>query len=745
MRRSLLLLTIAAACGSKVDDTIRCAPTTTVTGPLPLVGTGDLTGAKLDVTSPKSTPPSSATMTCAADILPAGTIALGPAVTIGPEGASSDRPFLVTLPYKASLLPKGAGRRHVRVVAKRKNGDGTPFFSPVSSPVYDDADPHHSTLTFDAEELTTYQIVADADAGTPKPRTYTYRAIAGISMGGFAAAAIGSSHPEKFDLIGLLGPDPGPSVVYSMESFQQYLFGGFCPASDARFGTGVMCDDLQRPGMTAQHELTPDFERWTYQAGNGVGLTLDRGLYTQATHDLSKALGNPTLYNPSSAYFPPGVSAVAPCDTPVVLHGFKDATYNPDGTYDVITFCDGVDSSALGLGVFDPTLTQTTPTEVLLAVDINGNGIRDAGEPVIVQGFEPFQDYGTDGIADKDEPNYDPVMNPDPDGDDYDAIKNPRGTEGNYVHDEGEWFGDYGIDGVDGTGDYGEGDGMWTVNPNVQRWYDSDAPTNLVKMGAAMRAKVSIWADGGIRDFLNSEVSSNMLAGEMFALGMPMQIYDDFNALDHSINDNTYDFSAVAWPDVADNVYVRYGNPDSTDAEINMGDGRHVGNGIQIVDRVTTLFNWIDRRWPNGDRAVADATADNFVRNQMFTSPTTGRVVPYDVFLPPGYMDNPSLRYPVVYFLHGYGQTPDDLIGLSGIFANYMIDPQRAEADRFQKMIIVYVDGRCRAGDDCESGTFYADSPVDPQAQMETHLFELMTLIDQTYRTKMPETVDVPE
>ena len=92
-----------------------------------------------------------------------------------------------------------------------------------------------------------------------------------------------------------------------------------------------------------------------------------------------------------------------------MLKNFFDKRYNPDGKLDVITFCDGNDSDAVGLGKFDPATPATDPAQILLAVDVNGNGKRDSGEPVLVQGNEPFDDVGTDGVADANEPGYDAV------------------------------------------------------------------------------------------------------------------------------------------------------------------------------------------------------------------------------------------------------------------------------------------------------------------------------------------------
>jgi hypothetical protein len=135
------------------------------------------------------------------------------------------------------------------------------------------------------------------------------------------------------------------------------------------------------------------------------------------------------------------------------------------------------------------------------------------------------------------------------------------------------------------------------------------------------------------------------------------------------------------------------------------------------------------------------------MKGLTFTSPHTGRMSPYALSLPPGYNapENANKRYPVVYVLHGYGQQPDDLIALSAIIANHMIATEPL-ATRIQKLIIVYVDGRCRpegdgvpvpaGGDGCEGGTFYMDAPLGGTAEMETNLLDLMDYIDQTYRTR---------
>jgi len=767
-------------CGTGTSGTLTATSPVVVTD----AAGDDLVGAAVAVSAPSTTIPSSdITIDCAKDIVPDGFVALGPAVTFGPAGAWSDRPFTLTLPYKAARMPDNTGYRHVRIVAKRHIGDGKVFFPAVANKVLDDEDPYASRVSFRAGELVTYQAVIAADAGQTEMRRFTYRAIIGVSMGGNAALSIGLRNYDRFDMVGDLGGEPGPSMKYSMNFIREFLFGGFCTAQNEADGdgnVGELCTQQQRPVFAGQHEIGADYEHMTYQEGLGVGLTLNRNLYMKASRDLSRALGNPALYNADNPYLPPGVpasyidqDAATRCANPTVLGDFFDKEFNPDATYDVITFCDGGDSTDMGLGVFDGSLAQTNPAEVFLAVDLNGNGKRDAGEPVITDAHEPFEDVGSDGIPDEDETGplgaYDPVTNPDPAGDNYHYLRNPQGTEHNWDWDPGEPFEDVGIDGVAGTCqqgddpgalagcyDYGEGDGEWTLSPNLRRWYNSDLEEIFKMMPAEERERMGIWMDAGIRDFLNASVSANVGASVISGkYGMPLAVWDKFQSLEGpDIVGNQYDFIQVPWADVPRHNYVRYGDPDATDSQIMNGDGRHVGTGSQLANRVTSSFAWLNAQWPNGDKE-ATTDAGEIDDTPTFVPPTSGRETPYSIFLPPGYdqPENSNETYPVVYFLHGYGQSPEDLVLVSAIFENYMINPDIDPALRFQKMIIVYVDGRCRPnrdgvpvdpnGDGCERGTFYMDAPLGGPAQMETNMLELMDYIDANYRTKPAAMVEV--
>jgi hypothetical protein len=380
---------------------------------------------------------------------------------------------------------------------------------------------------------------------------------------------------------------------------------------------------------------------------------------------------------------------------------------------------------------------------------------------VITNAYEPFLDVGIDGIADADEPGYDAVTNPDPARDNFHWQRNPRGTEGNDDFDVGEPFEDVGLDGVAGTCqvgdtppqgvagcyDFGEGDSTWTLSPNVQRWYDHDVVTRVGALTQTDRDHMRFWFDAGIRDFLNNSVSVNTGVGQLSGVyDLSFGMYDGFFPLSRDGTENTFDFTTVKWDEQPRHGYLRYGDPDASEEKINLGDGRHVGTPVQIINRVTTAFAWLDKQWPDGDREDSRG-AGTLIKDQTFLSPTTGRDSPFGLFLPPGYdaPENANRRYPVVYFFHGYGQEPQDLVDLSAVFANYMLAEQPLEY-RFQKFIIVYVDGRCRpqvddvpvdpTGDACEQGTFYTDAPLGGPARMEQNLLDLMDHIDATYRTK---------
>ncbi len=758
MMKLLSLAFAIAGCSSSAAPPLPvCSPTipSTATASVGPTGSGACTEA------------GAVSIAAASDLVVDGYTVVGPAFTFSATGPYPHGIDFV-LPYTASKVIAAAENQ---IVVLGKHGTPAPHAMLVSNIAVESA---YGKVHFHSIDTATYQIAIPNGAGVAHSRHYAYRALGGVSMGGLGSSVNFWKHPERYDGIGVMGSDPGPDLTYTLGMIHDFFLAGFCTVpDDGAAKLGMLCPT--RAPLADQNELPSSFEAFPYQAGQGVGLTLHRSLYVRANRDLARALGNGAYYNastgPSNFYLPGGIdpSVLARtnadiCANPVKLSNFYDRAFNPDGSQDVITFCDGNDGATLGFGVFDPSVPATDFTQILLAVDLNKNGKRDSGEPVIVQGGEFFQDVGTDGLADKDEPGYDANTNPDPNGDDYHYLWNPTGTEKNWRYDQGEPFDDFGVDGVQGTCqataqngcfDYGEGNGKYDYAPAQQNWRDHDPHTRMDAMMPSDLARISVYYDAGIRDFFNAQVSTNTLMANLLAKGVPVRLTDGFpvyNGLAPRLtNEAHFNINKIDFTQYGRAIYTRYGDVDLTEQVVeSTGDGRHVGDVTQAINRAQMLLFFFGSLWPNGDRALASVDSDKSTINDMFTL-STGRVTPYSVVVPPGYFqpENATKKYPVVYLGHGYGMEPQDLAQVAIVAQNAMVDTRVDDQHRMPKFIIVLVDGKCRPGGDisnaplptdgdlCEEGTFYTDH-ADGPAKMEQGWLELESHIEANYRT-LPE------
>src|SRR5690606_7863802 len=112
---------------------------------------------------------------------------------------------------------------------------------------------------------------------------------------------------------------------------------------------------------------------------------------------------------------------------------------------------------------------------------------------------------------------------------------------------------------------------------------------------------------------------------------------------------------------------VLYGKENPTLDERLIGDGDHVGSNSQAVYRIATLYNWVARQWPSLPRPatpLGGLTYDEREKVDWFQSQALGAKRDYGVFLPPGYelQENASVRYPVLYLLHGYTGNPRQIL-----------------------------------------------------------------------------------
>ncbi|MCC6215911.1 MAG: hypothetical protein IT376_13685 [Polyangiaceae bacterium] len=788
-------------------------------------GTGGLAAASISLQAGASQPssgsflwsaaPFDATISCAPDQVPAGFTALGPAVTFGPEDLTFSREIPLSVPVNPAAMPPGGRLRHVTVSYSGPRAP-TPRVVPIADPYLVEG-ANGWELRFLAPWLGTYQAVVKSDAGTVKrQRRVTHRALIGISMGGGGTAMYGLRRHDAFDVLAPLG---GPvDWTWMMNHIEHNHMGGFLPND----GTNVPATLAPMPEATLPYEHPSTFNQWWYEyPKNGNGGSFPRSEYVQIFRDLALMFGNPNSYN--SAAGGENLPAGVPVDHPSVvgdrtdrkcavwvdpidghpnkqeqedlndscpaercaagntltLTNYYDDEFNPLGTFPVITVCDGSpqDSSLSPYANTWKPNGNDKPLELALAVDYNGNGVRDENEPVLRQGHEPWDDLGADGVASAAEAGYAAGVNEDPAGDDWHPQYNPRGTEGNGRFDEGEPYRDYGLDGVDGTQsspyDFGEGDGQFTMAPGLREFLARDSrqvieqhpwATQPKPLDQAALDRLDLWTDGGTRDLFNFAVDAQALIGTWAGRDRVVHYYTAFDAIPGQLRGETRQFAGglIDFADIPGGVMMRYGRIDPTAADVASGTGQHVGTADDVTRRLQSALYYIGSRWPSAPRTLDEAsgidpapepagvcetgTLASGSCDFTFTD-TRGRTGPVSVNLPPGYA-NAKLqgkRYPVIFLLHGYGQTPEDLKAAIVFLANWMNNTADAASSRLPKAIMVYVDGRCRPGAneaECIRGTFYTDSVRDSGPKMELWFDELRAEVDRRFRTLPEETIE---
>lgn len=87
-----------------------------------------------------------------------------------------------------------------------------------------------------------------------------------------------------------------------------------------------------------------------------------------------------------------------------------------------------------GNAFFDPD--PDGPGPQLSERDRNGNGLVDRAytfelQRIVTVMEDEEGDFGVDGVPDSQEPGFNPITNPDPNGDNFHTVMNPNGTEGN--------------------------------------------------------------------------------------------------------------------------------------------------------------------------------------------------------------------------------------------------------------------------------------------------------------------------
>jgi hypothetical protein len=626
-------------------------------------------------------------------------------------------------------------------------------------------------------------------------RHYTWRAISGVSMGGGAAAMLGFKHPEKFDFVGIMG---GPLV--DLAGFERMIergwLGGFCTlehleqlmaAGDDLDNVDAFCgvySNQPSPNLLGSSPVAPlsaypegaqpiyeavgDYNNWWRGPEGGRGGSFNRDKLMDTFHDIIKGLGN--SFYPRNIELPwaaPGITAAwwaqsesERCANPLVFEGFYNAEYNPRGDYPVITFCDGREVDEEGtfeakLGRILPETPRRKPVGILLAVDLNRNGRRDYAEPVIINGHERYSDVGSDGLANEDEPGFDALSNPDPNGDDFHMFDSPGGLEGNWQHDDGEPFDDFGVDGVSDTGDLGEDNGSFDEVPGRRHTRTNDPGELLENLSDEQLSRLTIYMDAGIRDFLNTVITSNRLWARLETrLGRDAtQEFHDFSELAHE--GASFNPTVIASNKLKQYSYMRYGSLDPTPELVAAGDGNHVGTVPQVLSRIQLIMAVAQGFWPRADLNYRPSPVghEGYIGQATYQSTTLGIEQSYSYVLPPGYHDPDYAgeTYPVLYFMHGQGMDHEGTAAMGILFQIAMSESQIQGKSDWTKFILIFPNGACpeatpEKAAPCHSGNFWVDFVSgDRETNYQSDFLELMDVVDREYRTRPAEDIPLSE
>jgi S-formylglutathione hydrolase FrmB len=408
-----------------------------------------------------------------------------------------------------------------------------------------------------------------------------------------------------------------------------------------------------------------------------------RGTLVDMLQNLTISFGNPVYYNPVSTYYPPGITAEN-ARVSTTLSNFFDWELNPDGSLPVITYEDP-----------DPG----DWVEVLLALDANGDGRRNFGERVLRQFHEPFVD-----------------------------------ENGNGMFDPGEFFFDTGLDGVSGTGDFGEGDGeltdnpeKFTYNPNHDNYLAEDPLSRAERLSLTDLEPLNLYIDAGTEDEFQFNIHAENFVDTLRYRNLDVRVENDFPE----------DFPMISHFDEK-RVYVRYPGGHVGFDEENIGLSfeqakEGIEGAIVVANRFTTLFSFVSDHFIGGDFGTDPYELYRYpseIGVAYFNSPSLNRKMKFGIYLPPGYSRSSTNYYPVLYLLLGYNMSVE---GMANSWVKTALDAFILTGE-MQKMIIVIPDGLNYKN---QSGHFFVNQ-IDQERgdKFKDYFFDLVTFIDTFYKTK---------
>lgn len=475
------------------------------------------------------------------------------------------------------------------------------------------------------------------------------RAIAGVSMGGYGALNLGTKHVDRFGAIGSLGGPVDLGAVLEDLEFQNF---------EVKPMSGIPS------GVDGDYtfDLLPRYP--------------DRDTRIEFFRDVFLAFGNPVLHHRDAA------RAYLASDSEPAQVRLDDRWGTIAG---VVDFSDDGDENEDGLRQTNEPPTE--PTEVLLPApgtlqshfgitgtvlggralaDTNGDGVYDLGDGIVVNLHEPFVD-----------------------------------TNGNHVFEPlvGETYQDVGLDGVAASSDRGEGNGTFDRDPDVDQWLAQDPRTRLEGRSATEIRRQRIYMDVGDEDELGFARHYTNLVNVLTGKGIPVAVFDDFPGSCAEIPDVDDPYTLVVY----DGGHIGFEGADSSIEDLRDGD---ICGPATVWQRLIHLLVAIDAAFPDPDRGLGGLRPTGDTSTIDIASPAlavSGGAAPKRrvvVYRPPAFF-NTERKFPILYFLGGHGQDPEDYERV-GLLLDLLI-----AADVLQNMYVAFL-----PGDGGTEGSFYVNHAV---------------------------------
>jgi len=495
--------------------------------------------------------------------------------------------------------------------------------------------------------------------------TRTYRGIAGVSMGGYGALNLGTKHQDMFGMIGSMG---GPVDLW------QLLIDIRDDNLEVKIHPGPLPMDV---GDDFTFDLLPPYP--------------DRGTRITFTKDLVLAFGNPLLHHDPLA----ANVYLASTSQPALIR--RDDQWGLTGQFqlppDPPGFSDGGDDDEDGLRQTSeltgdenahPLLVAAGSLESVLGVttgivdvegrslaDTDSDGIFDVGDGIVVNTWEPFTD-----------------------------------TNGNGMWDPGEPFSNFGLDGINGTGDFGEGTpAEWDWDPDIDNWLAEDPLTRIMGMSNAQILSQRIYMDAGDADELDFLLHHQNVVDEIESRGILFETISDLS--------DSY-CNPLNFPDIDDpyTFFIYEGGHVGFDTEELRDDLRNgsvdVCGAAAIWQRLIHLLAAADAAFPDGED---DAAAVGDTLTCPISSPALalpGGAAPERtvvIYRPPAFHTGDA-SLPILYFLGGHGQKPEDYERIN-VLMDILIG-----TGLVQNMFVAFL-----PGDGGTEGSFYVNHVV-PESQV---------------------------